>query len=196
MATPPSAPSALRSAPSSLAGPAEIDAFAGRRTRGAWWVFLVVAVIAGVVAAVAAPREPMAFAAAGAFLVVCALFTAVGNRRLNATWKGVVAGKRVREVNRQRKSGHRAVRLKEIHHLIDVRLDGGGTRTVRVGAEAFERYFNEGDRVVKIRGLGIPVKAVCADGALRLCGHCGVLLEPVATVCPRCRCPVPDPARF
>jgi hypothetical protein len=179
-----------------LADPAQIDAFARRRTRGAWWALLVIAVIAIGVAVFAARREPMAFAAAGAFIVVAALFVAAGNRKLNATWKGVVTGKRVREVRRNRRSGQRAVRVKEIHRLVDVRIESGGTRTVRVGEDAFTHYFAEGDRVVKIRGLGVPVKATLVDGAPRLCASCGVLQDPTATVCARCRCPIPDPARF
>lgn len=178
-----------------LAGPAEIQQYVRRRARWARWFFAALVASALAVAVVAGRGEPAALLAAGAFIVAAAVFSVIAKRRLGATWRGEIVRLEVREV-RHRNDDDSAVRRIEHRHLLHVRTADGAQRTVQVGPELHARYYAVGQTVLKLPGLGVPVQAHPASGAARACANCGALLAADALACPRCRCPVPDPARF
>jgi hypothetical protein len=178
--------------PPGLAGRVEIEQFAQRRGKWAWWFFAGVTIVAFGVAIVAGKAEPVALATASVFVFAMAVFTAVARHRLAARWEGEVVRKEVRRVRRAKQEGD-VVRRIELVHFLHVRTSTGRTRQVRVGPDALERYYSVGDRVVKLSGLTAPVKL--APGHPGLCPSCGVLLAPEVMICRRCQCPVPDPTR-
>jgi hypothetical protein len=181
--------------PPTLAGPAEIQRFLRLRARGAWWFFVALAIIALAVAVIAGKGQPAALLAAGGFIVATAIFTGLAKHKLGQAWKGEVVHKEVREI-RHRKDDDSAVRQIEYRFLIHVRIETGATRKVQVPRELFERYYAEGQRLVKISGLGMPVHATPPPGAASACPNCGGLQSPEIAICPRCKCPLPDPTRF
>ncbi len=178
-----------------LAGPADIQAYLRRRSRWARWFFAALAATALVVALVVGRGEPAALLAAGAFIVVMFLFTLASKRRLAETWRGEIVRLEIRAA-RPDKDDDSAAGPTEHQHLLQVRTGTGAQREVTVGPELHARYYAVGQIVTKLPGLPIPVQAQPPPGAARACANCGALLAADATGCPRCRCPVPDPARF
>ncbi len=155
-----------------------------------WFVALVLLIPAGlVIGAVVSGRYPWQEGlASGVFFAVILLILMLNMfKKMDKSWKGRLVAKSTKDIYGPRRVGIRRKRaVVKTAYLLEVRTDAGGKEVIDVHPEAF-RLFQEGDELVKYRGLPFPDRLLRSGETMRMCVACGRPFDIAASECPVCR---------
>jgi hypothetical protein len=100
-------------------------------------------------------------------------------KKMDKTWKGRVVAKYTMDIQGTRNVGRR-------RHCVEIRTEAGRKEVIDVHQEAF-RLFQEGDELIKYRGLPFPDRLLRSGETMRMCVACGRPYDVAASECPACR---------
>jgi|GEM_PF-3407924 len=161
-----------------------------RRYSKAWFFGLILLVPAGLVtgALVSGKYTWMEGLGSGIFFAVILFLLMLSTfRKMDKSWKGRVVAKSTKEIYGTRTQGRRKKRvLLRTAYRLEVRTEAGRKETVEVHGGAFP-LFQEGDELVKQKGMPFPDWVPHPGETRRMCVSCGRPFDIGAKECPSCR---------
>ncbi len=153
------------------------------RSYSKWWfVALVLLIPAGlVIGAFVSGRYTWLEGLGSGVFFSFLLFVLMLNmfKKMDKAWKGRVVATYTKEIQGTRSFGRRL-------YCVKILTDTGRKEVIDVHPEAF-RLFQEGDELVKFRGLPFPDRLPRAGETMRMCVSCGRPYDVGAPECPACR---------
>jgi hypothetical protein len=108
-------------------------------------------------------------------------------KKMDKTWKGRVVAKYARDIQGTRNVGRQRHRgFVRTAYRVEIRTDAGRREVIDVHPDAF-RLFQEGDELIKYRGLPFPDRLLRSGETMRMCAACGRPYDIAASKCPACR---------
>jgi hypothetical protein len=158
---------------------------------GAIWFGALVLLVGGILLYLAVIKHELpvgtALASTAGFVVVMFVLSAWMFGKHNQCWRGQVASQRVREIrSRQRDSDGGVVVTTRRVYEASVRMPQGRMRKVELSEPAY-RLLQEGDELVKYKGMPSATNVLKPDTAQRICCSCGQVAAVGDARCPRCR---------
>jgi len=155
-----------------------------------WFIALILLIPAGLVvgALVSGKYTWKEGLGSGIFFAVILLLLMLNMfRNMDKSWKGRVVAKSTKDIYGTRTAGRRKKRVfLKTAYRVEVRTDAGRKEVVEVHKGAFP-LFQEGDELIKYKGLPFPDRMLHTGETMRMCLVCGHPFDAGASECPSCR---------
>jgi hypothetical protein len=160
-----------------------------------WFVALILLIPAGlVIGALASGKYTWKEGLGSGLFFAVILFLLMRNmfKGMDKAWRGRVVSKSAQEVYRTRKVGRRKKRVFQgMAYGIEVRTEAGRKEYVEIH-QAVYPLFQEGDEVVKYKGIPFVDRTPRPGETHRMCLICGNAVDVGAAECPHCRFKFPS----